>query len=225
MKKFFAPALFAAAVVAVILLLRPPGSAPLSENPEPQTGSAPEQSEKPAPRADAAPPSLPEASTPDLVARRVYDTGIRNDNRLTRDESGRNVLTEPLTIASRLHSSDTAPEEDLELIDQILGFYRLSFQRNPVAGDNRMVMEALLGANPHKLVLFPQNHPSLSAGGELLDRWGNPYFFHALSGTEMEIFSAGPDGELNTSDDILHSTRSGKPLTGIEESPDPDVEP
>ena len=139
-------------------------------------------------------------------------------------EEGKHVVIEAVQIAEGLHSPDSSAEEDLDYIEQILGIYRLSFQQNPVAGDNQMVMEALLGSNPRKLVVFPGNHPAINAQGELLDRWGNPYFFHALSGTEMEIFSAGPDGEFNTSDDVQRSDRDGQPLTGAELNTDLDAE-
>lgn len=155
----------------------------------------------------------PEIAT---IGKKNYDTGITNDQRVRTDEKGQRIMTEAVEMANRLHSEEQSPEEDLEYLQQIFGIYRLSFQRNPVAGDNQMVMEALLGSNPGSLAVFPANHPSLDANGRLLDRWGNPYFFHALSGTEMEIFSAGPDGELNTGDDIVSTNRDGQPLTGRE---------
>ena len=39
--------------------------------------------------------------------------------------------------------------------------------------------------------------------GELVDRWGTPYFFHSVSAEKMEIVSAGPDKELWTDDDVV----------------------
>ena len=39
--------------------------------------------------------------------------------------------------------------------------------------------------------------------GELCDRWGRPFFFHQLSGTKMEIRSAGPARQLWTDDDVV----------------------
>lgn len=155
-----------------------------------------------------------------IVGRNPYDTGIRNDQRIQQDIDGRNIVMEAVEIARGLHSENLAPEEDLEHLNQLLSFYRLSFERNPVAADNRMVMQALLGNNPEKLVVFPSDHPSLDSTGQLLDRWGTPYFFHPLSGTEMEIFSAGPDKTLNTSDDIAWTNRDGNPLTGKEQTED-----
>lgn len=171
-------------------------------------------------------PKIRPVENPDIsiVGRKPYDTGIKNDQRIQHREDGMHVATEGIQIANSLHSNEGSTEEDLDYIEQILGIYRLSFESNPVAGDNRSVMRALLGENPRNLVVFPENHPALNAKGELLDRWGTPYFFHALSGTEMEIFSAGPDGEFNTADDVQRSFRDGQPLTGQEPTPELDVD-
>jgi len=51
------------------------------------------------------------------------------------------------------------------------------------------------------LACLPADGAFLDAAGHLIDRWGPPYFFHALSGSEMEILSAGPDREFHTADD------------------------
>lgn len=175
--------------------------------------------------ATASLPNLVSGNSEEGVGKKNYDTGIRNDQRVKRDESGNRVVTEGVAIGRQLHSQEASAEEDLDYLEQIFGLYRLSFQLNPVAGDNQMIMEALLGNNPEKLVVFPSDHPSLDATGQLLDRWGTPYFFHALSGTKMEIFSAGPDREFNTSDDIQRTDREDLPLTGAEQEIDPNVEP
>ncbi len=39
--------------------------------------------------------------------------------------------------------------------------------------------------------------------GELVDAWNTPFFFHQISGTEMEIHSAGPDKIMWTQDDLV----------------------
>jgi general secretion pathway protein G len=49
------------------------------------------------------------------------------------------------------------------------------------------------------------------------DPWGNPYeyFFPGTHGQEMEIISKGPDGELNTQDDVVSwSTEAGGQIAG-----------
>ena len=43
-----------------------------------------------------------------------------------------------------------------------------------------------------------------------------PYHFHQISGTRIEIRSAGPDGQVWTEDDLLLSPQE---LTGLEPAP------
>lgn len=80
--------------------------------------------------------------------------------------------------------------------------YRAAFGSNPT-GSNPEITRALLGANPRKARFVDPASVSVNERGELLDAWGHPYFFHAISGTRMEIRSAGPDGRLFTADDIV----------------------
>jgi len=93
---------------------------------------------------------------------------------------------------------------DLQVVADLLATYRSNFLRegNPV-GNNAEITAALRGDNRLRLVFIPDRHPALNAAGELCDRWGTPYFFHAASGTEMEIRSAGLDRKLHTTDDLV----------------------
>lgn len=126
----------------------------------------------------------------------------RDDARITRTDDGGTRFEQAIALAGRLHDESAAPEDDVQILDAILGFYRLVYRSNPVAGENIEVMRALTGKNPHKISVFPSDHPDLNKEGELLDRWGSPYYFHALSATRMDIWSAGPDGKRNTGDDL-----------------------
>lgn len=90
---------------------------------------------------------------------------------------------------------------DLDDVQVTLREYRNVFRENPV-GSNAEIMRALNGANPRQVRLGPPAGQSLNAAGELCDRWGTPYFFHQISGTRMEIRSAGPDRTLWTDDDV-----------------------
>jgi hypothetical protein len=36
----------------------------------------------------------------------------------------------------------------------------------------------------------------------LVDPWGTPLFFHALSAAQMDVVSAGSDREFRTADDL-----------------------
>jgi hypothetical protein len=81
--------------------------------------------------------------------------------------------------------------------------YGSRFGGNPV-GTNPEITKALQGDNP-KQVKFIRGESGLriNARGELVDYWGTPFFFHQLSGTEMEIRSAGPDRVMWTVDDLV----------------------
>ena len=80
--------------------------------------------------------------------------------------------------------------------------FRTRMGENPV-GSNAEIMQALMGGNSAGARLGPSSGQSLSADGELVDRWGTPYFFHQLSKNSMEIRSAGPDRRMWTADDLV----------------------
>ncbi len=77
--------------------------------------------------------------------------------------------------------------------------YRSALGENPV-GNNAEITRALLGDNPRHAQFLPPDALRNDAG-QLLDRWGHPYYFHAISRTEMEVHSAGPDGVMWSADD------------------------
>lgn len=112
------------------------------------------------------------------------------------------VLLPVAAEAVRLNDPQLTANDDLDVLTTLLGEYRRHLGGNPV-GDNDEITAALLGANPKRLACLPADPGScIDNAGRLVDRWGNPYFFHALSGTRMEIVSAGPDGILHTGDDL-----------------------
>ena len=80
--------------------------------------------------------------------------------------------------------------------------FRTRMGENPV-GSNAEIMQALMGGNSAGARLGPSSEQSLNAVGELVDRWGTPYFFHQLSKNSMEIRSAGPDRRMWTADDLV----------------------
>ena len=99
------------------------------------------------------------------------------------------------------------PQQDLELIARAMRVYsnlvrdggRISM---PPATTNRMLTRSLTGENRAGLEVIPPGHPSVSESGELLDRWGTPYQFHAVSSQSIGVRSAGPDRQMYTSDDV-----------------------
>jgi len=116
------------------------------------------------------------------------------------------VILPVTSEAARLNTAGQTAMDDIATLQVLLGEYRRHLGGNPV-GDNDEITAALLGRNPKRLACLPATGgPFLDTGGRLIDRWGTPYFFHALSGSEMQIISAGQDRTLYTADDI----RSGE---------------
>lgn len=107
------------------------------------------------------------------------------------------------SLADTLNAPGTTVRADLRVVAEILETFRTNFPRdgNPV-GTNAEITAVLTGKNKLRLALLPPGHPAVNrTTGELLDRYGTPYFFHAESGTRMTITSAGPDKKLHTADD------------------------
>jgi hypothetical protein len=101
----------------------------------------------------------------------------------------------------------TAPEISpaivLENVRRIVRQYGEMFGGNPV-GTNPEITAALNGQNPKGInFIKPEAGMHVNESGELVDAWGTPFFFHQLSGTDMEIRSAGPDKVMWSSDDLV----------------------
>ena len=118
------------------------------------------------------------------------------------------VTTEPaIEGESRLADNLNAPggtiRRDLAILEEVFATWQTNFPRtgNPV-GENAEITAALTGDNSLKFAFIPRRHPAINAAGELCDRWGTPFRFHQLSGTQMEIRSAGPDRKFGTDDDV-----------------------
>jgi hypothetical protein len=108
----------------------------------------------------------------------------------------------PSPIPPIVETADAQTAIDLNKITAMLRDYRTIANENPV-GSNAEIMRACMGDNPKHAVLGPPEGLSLNANGELVDRWGTPFFFHQLSKDLMEIRSAGPDRKMWTGDDIV----------------------
>ena len=111
------------------------------------------------------------------------------------------VAPEIRQMALPLNAVDGDPQKDLQTLDELMGIYRRIYDGNPV-GENSDIARAMLGENDKHLVAIPPDHPAIR-DGQIIDRWGTPYWFHPLSGKNMEIRSAGPDRQLFTEDDIV----------------------
>lgn len=138
---------------------------------------------------------------PTTQASRRPDSGAENSESKTPDAesaSGRSHL------ADNLNAPTATIHADLQIVADVLAAFRSNFPHdgNPV-GDNKEITAALTGKNRLKLALIPRDFPAINANGELCDRWGTPFFFHAESGTRMAVRSAGPDRKMWTPDDVV----------------------
>ena len=105
-------------------------------------------------------------------------------------------------LADQLNAPNATIQADLRVVQNVIEAFRSNFHENPV-GSNAEITAALTGRNRLLLALIPTNHPAINLKGELCDRWGRPFFFHQLSGTQMEIRSSGPDKTMWTDDDVV----------------------
>jgi hypothetical protein len=112
----------------------------------------------------------------------------------------------PPTLAFPLNAAGTDIQADLRLLSATVETFRTNFpQEGNPTGSNAEITAALAGKNKVGFAFIPPNHPAINRAGELCDRWGTPFFFHAESATRMEVRSAGPDRKFWTSDDIAYA--------------------
>lgn len=91
---------------------------------------------------------------------------------------------------------------ELESVQMMFRDFRARLGENPV-GSNAEIMRTVMGENSAKARLGPPEGQSINEQGELVDRWGTPYFFHQLGKDSMEVRSAGPDRVMWTPDDLI----------------------
>jgi hypothetical protein len=167
------------------LLPRPADLSPATPSPAAPAASA-------VPAAPTA-PAVPAAQS--LPAAPVPSAGT-NDRPLFVDSSP------AVSVAAALNDPGSTITRDLTLLNDLLSDWRLNFPNagNPW-GENAEITAALTGDNSLGLRLIPRTHPAINTAGELVDRWGTPFLFHALAGDRMEVRSAGPDKKFGTPDD------------------------
>ena len=147
------------------------------------------------------PPPAPASPSPAPTAAPRASASVKIENQ-------ESAIVPPATADSPIAESLNAPggtiRRDLEILDELIGAFHTNFPRlgNPV-GENAEITAALAGENPAKFRFLAPRHPAINARGELCDRWGTPFRFHQLSGTHMEIRSAGPDRKFATADDAV----------------------
>ena len=123
------------------------------------------------------------------------------------------TATSPNNLASRAASPNPAPAASelqnlppLTVLDKArvaVHNYNSAFGENPV-GTNPEITATLMGKNPKGInFITPDSGLRVNENGEMVDAYGTPFFFHQLSGQEMEIRSAGEDRKMWTFDDVV----------------------
>ncbi|MES2598207.1 MAG: hypothetical protein V4662_22930 [Verrucomicrobiota bacterium] len=127
----------------------------------------------------------------------------------------RTIDPEIQKLADRLVEQTQTPLNDLETVGEFVDLYRKSFSHLSV-GSNEDFTAIITGQNPKKGVLFPPDSPMIIKG-QLVDRWGTPYWLHPSSGSSLEVRSAGPDKNLFSSDDVvINPSPGGLGVTPVE---------
>ena len=124
------------------------------------------------------------------------------------------------TILRDYARTNLPPENDLTLLARLMDNFTLlvkSSANRPMSA-NEDWAAAFLGNNSANEPFLSDQHASLNAKGQMVDRWGTPLFFHPLGARQFEIRSAGPDRILWTDDDI-HRNADGSFLRGTNLNP------
>ena len=118
------------------------------------------------------------------------------------DSAGEDAPPPAGTPPPLIAATPEAVREAMDNVQFALRDYRTVLGENPI-GSNAEITKALTGDNLKQVKIPVPTGSSVNGEGEMCDRWGTPYFFHQLSGKQMEIHSAGPDGKMGTGDDLV----------------------
>jgi hypothetical protein len=104
-------------------------------------------------------------------------------------------------FSTRTDEGISPTRNEIRLLEAGFAYYYKMYQEYP-QGSNRKTAQSFLGMDNKgrtPTISWPKNR--LSKNGELLDRWGNPFYIKAR-GDRIEIRSAGPDHVLWNNDDF-----------------------
>ncbi len=124
----------------------------------------------------------------------------------------------PRPLLDGLNDPTQTIQDDLDRVQSVFDTYESIFQQHPI-GEHTEVIRAFMGDNPRGLSLIPEDSPHIDETGHLRDRWGTPFFFHAIAHNRVEILSAGPDQSLWTEDDVKSRDYPVHPPTESGEAP------
>ena len=147
----------------------------------------------------AHPPLNPGAGRGAMVAAAHTRTGTRAPHLAALE---REIPADAISpIARDLNAPGGDIRRDLEILNAVFEAWRTNFTGGNPVGENDEITVALAGDNSLRFAFVDPTHPAIDAAGRLCDRWGTPFRFHQLSGTVMEIWSAGPNRRFGDADD------------------------
>lgn len=161
--------------------------------------------DSPAARATGTPEPPPQALKPVEPVRITSSVTPGMPMARTTDAPSRPRRTEvPVSVPGAVLRPERQIEGKAELsqVQSMFRDFRARIGENPV-GTNAEIMKAVMGGNRVSARLGPPEGQSVNEQGELVDKWGTPYFFHQLSKDSMEVRSAGPDRVMWTPDDLV----------------------
>lgn len=109
----------------------------------------------------------------------------------------------PVYSWERLLVEGGTPVEDRAALQDIVINYLQSAPHStrPPLGSNEEITRALMDRDALGESAIPASHPAI-VSGQLVDRWGSPWFFHQQSADGIDVRCAGPDRKLFTEDDL-----------------------
>ncbi|MEP4078337.1 hypothetical protein [Haloferula sp.] len=149
---------------------------------------------------DQAAPDKPVSASPAPVVTRPSAPMVKSVPQTPRKPI---VLEDVVANADRLNDPNATVEEDLQIVGELLRIYSRHIGVGPEGGLNDEIVACFLGKNPKKITFLGADNAKLNEAGELLDRYGTPYYFHPVSAEQIEVRSAGPDQKLWSNDDVL----------------------
>jgi hypothetical protein len=195
MKKIAVVVFFLAVGAGFFLVRQKPSvvsEIPVSVAAEGQGSNAPSS----IPEKSASIPSAPLVAAPSVSGQSSASAGVAT----TANSSSAPVSASTLPV---MEMSSLPPLTVLDNARVVMKNYGTTFGENPV-GTNQEITEALQGKNPKGInFISADSGLRVNENGEMVDAYGTPFFFHQISGKQMEIRSAGQDRKMWTFDDLV----------------------
>jgi len=115
--------------------------------------------------------------------------------------------------AVREKASEARAHADVECFSKALDQYAMEYGSHP-EGAPAELLRTLRGDNKRKIIFFDCMARSLSASGEFMDPWGQPYHIDQTDPSSPRVYSSGPnrldERGVKGSDDIVASPKAGR---------------